>query len=207
VADAGRPAAQVLSAQFVLILCLTGGARLAFGVPSVLRANWNFQLHGPDTAAACRQGTRRMLAACGVVPVLLLLLPVHVALYGWTVAAGHAAFGLVASLTLVEMLMAGFPKVPFASAYVPGRSRIRSRLTLYVFGFQTFAYVLAWVESFALGSPAGYGALVTIALLAYGGAAWRRRRRSAGERLVYEEEQPDAIQTLSLAGPGVRHAV
>lgn len=199
-----RPGSQILSAQFVFAIFVLAGARLAFGVPTMLSASWAFRFHGPEIAEHCATGARRALVAVGLVPLLLLLLPIHAVLFGWRLAGLHAACGLLASLGLIEILLAGFPKVPFAAAYVPGGARIRSRLSLYLFGFQAFAYVLAGIESLLLPSPRGIAAMLGVLGALYAYLGWRRRRRSRETVLVYDEDPPDTVQTLGLTGPSMR---
>jgi hypothetical protein len=196
-----RPGPQVLSAQFVFVIFLLAGARFAFAVPTVLPANWAFRFHGPEHVRACATATRRAMIWLGIVPLLALLFPVYLLLYGWEMAAMHAVIVLAASLGLVELLLAGFPKVPFASAYVPGRAMIRSRLTLYLLTFQFFAYVLSSIESHVL--PRTPWAFVMLAVLVVPWLVMVRRRvvRERTAELVYDEDAPDAIQTLSLSGP------
>jgi hypothetical protein len=147
------------------------------------------------------------VVACGLVPLLLLLSPLHVLLLGWRVALLHTVCGVVASLVLLEVLLASFPKVPFASAYVPGRAMVRSRLTLYFMAFQGFAYVLAQIESRALGRPGGISVMIGCLCAVYAGVVIRRRAHADEARLVYDEDPPDAILTLGLSGPPSHEAV
>jgi hypothetical protein len=205
--DPARPSAQILSMQYILAIFLLAGARVAFAFPSVLPANWAFRFHGPERVAPCATGTRRAVVACGLVPLLLLLSPLHVLLLGWRTTLLHASCGLVASLVLLEVLLANFPKVPFASAYVPGRAMIRSRLTLYFMAFQIFAYSLARIESWALGRSGWIYVMLACLVAAYTFVVFRRRAHADEARLVYDEDPPDAIQTLGLSGPPSHEAV
>ena len=205
--DPSRPSAQILSIQFILAIFLLAGARLGFAFPSVLPANSAFRFHGPDRVAPCATGARRAIVALALVPLLLLLSPIHVLLLGWRVALLHTLCGLVASLVLLEALLADFPKVPFASAYVPGRAMIRSRLTLYLMAFQAFAYLLAELERLALGRSGGIFVMLTCLCAVYASVVLRRRAREGERTLVYDEDSPDAIQTLGLSGPPSHEAV
>jgi ABC-type Fe3+-siderophore transport system permease subunit len=137
----------------------------------------------------------------GALPMLCLLFPIYWALYGWRLAAMHAAIVLVASLALIELLLAGFPKVPFASAYVPGRAVIRVRLTLYLMAFQFFAYVLSAIESVVLPRGAWSFAMLGVLALVYAALVRRRVARERTAVLVFDEDPPDTIQTLDLSGP------
>ena len=107
--DPGKPSAQLLSAQFVFAIFLLAGARMAFGIPTSLPANWSFRFHGPARCVHCATGARRALIT-GLMPLLLLLFPVHALLFGWRLAGLHALCGLLASLGLIEILLAGFPR-------------------------------------------------------------------------------------------------
>lgn len=49
----------------------------------------------------------------GIVPLFLLLVPLELARFRWSEAAFHFAFGMLASLLLMEAMFLGFRKVPF----------------------------------------------------------------------------------------------
>jgi hypothetical protein len=204
--EPARPGPQILSAQFVFTMLLLSGMRMAFAVPAMLPANWAFRFHGPDGVVHCAAGARRAMVVCGLIPVLALLFPAYALLYGVQTAVLHAACGFLASLVLIEALMAGFPKVPFAAPYVPGRAMVMSRLTLYIFAFQFFGYTIAWVESLALPRPGWMLLILGVFAVWYTVAVWRRRTRDAAASLVFDQDAPDGLQTLDLAGPprGVR---
>ena len=196
----------LLSIQLVLVIFLLAGARVAFAVPSVLAANWSFRFHGPELAADSLTGVRRAALACGVWPLLLMLAPFHARVLGPERAAIHLAFGLVVALLLLEMLLGTFPKIPFATAYVPGKARLKTRLILYWCVFEACTYSLTHLEHWALADPRRMWLVLGAGIGIYAAVVLRRRARAARERLVYEEEPPDAIQTLGLIGPPPRRA-
>lgn len=202
--DPARPGPQILSAQFVFTILLLSGMRIAFAVPALLPAHWAFRFHGPESVVHCAAGARRAMVACGLIPVLVLLFPAYVLLYGLQTAALHATCGLLASLVLIEALMAGFPKVPFAAAYVPGRAMVMSRLTLYLFAFQFFGYTIAWFESLALPRPGWMLLILGVFAAWYAGAVVRRKTREATTSLVFDDDAPEAFLTLDLSGPPLR---
>jgi hypothetical protein len=196
----------LLSVQLILVVFLLAGARVAFTVPSVLAANWSFRFHGPELASDPLKGVRRATIAFGVWPLLLVLAPFHAIVLGRGRAAFHAAFGLVVAFLILEILLGTFPKIPFATAYVPGKARLRTRLILYWCAFEVYVYSLAHLENWALERPRRMGLVLGAGIGLYAVAVGRRRSRAAHERLVYDEEPPDAIQTLGLIGPPPRRA-
>jgi hypothetical protein len=175
-------------------------------VPAVPAANWSFRFHGPELASDYLNGVRRAALACGVWPLLVILAPLHAMALGPGRAAFHLAFGLVVALLILEILLGTFPKIPFATAYVPGKARLRTRLILYWCAFEAYVYLLAHLEEWALAGPRRMCLVLGAGIGLYAVAVGRRRARAAHERLVYDEEPPDAIQTLGLIGPPPRRA-
>ena len=167
----------------------------------MLPANWTFRFHADHRVAQSSAGARRAVIVGSLVPLLLALAPLHALIFDWRIAGLHAGYGLLASLVLLEVLLASFPKVPFAAPYVPGRAMVRSRLTLYFFGFHFFAYVLAGIESLLIVRTVPMAIAMAVLAAAYGYAATRRCNREAGQTLVFEDDSPDAVQTLGLSGP------
>jgi len=194
-----RPSMATLQIQFVLALLLVAAVRFAVTVPIVLQANWLFRITERQAAARYHAGTRWAALAIGLVPTVALV-PLHVAMWGWSAAAYHLLVGACYAAFVVELLFNAQAKVPFAAPYVSGSIRLKTRWLLYLFGASVLTSLPAAFEDRALRS-AGLAWLLPVALLGLAGvlmrARVRRERQQAG--LVFEEPALDAIQTLSLS--------
>ena len=103
-------------------------------------------------------------------------------------------------LTLVELSLLTFRKIPFTCSYLPGRSNVNRAFWLCILVMVILLTGGAIVEQNALERPRSYVML----LLALAGAVYVARRR-ANERakhevMVFEQEPIPAIITLGL-GP------
>lgn len=193
-----RPSMATLQIQFVVALLVVTAIRFAVTVPIALRANWLFRITERQGAARYYAGTRWAALAVGSVPIVALV-PVHVAMWGWSAAAYHLLVGTCYAAFVVELLFNVQVKVPFAAPYVSGGIRLKTRWLLYLFGASVLTSLPAGLEDRALRSGR-LAWLLPVALLGLAGVLMRvrarRERQEAG--LVFEEPPLDAIQTLSL---------
>jgi hypothetical protein len=194
--DAGA----VLSIQYALTFFLVLAARFATVVPSELRAGWMPRLLAPRDAAPLRAGAARAVLACGVAPLVAVLLPIDAALVGWRLAGAHAVIGLVTGAALIELAFFGFASIPFTFALPPDTGLPRARWLGYWLGFSFFVLALPQLEALALGQPGGFswfagvglGLLVTLVVI-------RRISARGGTPTVFEEQGDWAVQRLDLS--------
>ncbi len=200
--DGWRPpaAGAVLSIQYALTFFLVSAARFATVVPSELRAGWMPRLLVPCDAAPLRAGAARAVLACGVVPIVTVLLPIDAALLGWRLAAAHAVVGLVGGAVLIEIAFFGFASIPFTFALPPDTGIPNARWLGYWFGFAFFVLALPHVEAFLLSQPGGFagftgvgiGLLVTLVIA-------RKVSTRDGTPPVFEEQGAWDVQRLDLS--------
>jgi hypothetical protein len=92
----------VLAIQLLFISALVAGFRHSIRVPADLRARWLFHHIRPDDHRRYMAGAKLAAIVRLVVPVLLVLLPLHVLAFGRQVAMWHFLFGLLGALVLRE---------------------------------------------------------------------------------------------------------
>jgi hypothetical protein len=129
-----------------------------------------------------------------VTPVAVLAGGLAILLWGVPLGVAHAAFTMASGMLLVDVVLCGLRKVPFACTYFPGRSRAATHWPFYLLAFSTYAYGLTGTALASLSRPFLSGAL----LVGLAAASWFvRRLRRANLRpppgLVFEEVDPDGM--------------
>jgi hypothetical protein len=97
-------------------------------------------------------------------------------------------------MLLVDVLLVGLRKIPFACTYYPGRSRAPTLWPLFVLAFVVYAYALARIERAAMASGLVLGIFLISMVVAFAGFAhFRRLNLQPPPGLKYEEEEPDRM--------------
>jgi hypothetical protein len=204
-ATAATPGVALLSIPLVFNFFLLAGARVLFGLPTDLKANWLFRLHAPVGEASAAIGGVRAALLAGLALAIALITAIAGALI-WDVRTGaiHGAFSFLAGWLLAEILVADLRSVPFTRVYTPGHWRVKGFWPVYILAFTVYAYWLAALALAALARPslllfyAGIVALVAV-------AAHLRRRRAFRESpgLTFVTEDVDEM----FAGFGLSESV
>jgi len=140
----------------------------------------------------------RFLLYCAVAPVALLALPVEVGLLGLRTGVAATILCLLPSLTLTDLLLIQFEKVPFTSSYLPGRRPVIQTLLIYAASVTLYVTVLGGIVTLCLRGPG-----TTLGLFAVMLAVWFKVRLGRLEnwkvgKLEFEELPEPAVQTLSI---------
>jgi hypothetical protein len=118
-----QPAASLpiglLSMQATVLLVLAGGFRYAVTVPAELIANWTIRIAWSGDERRFLVGVKRAAFVLTVAVPSLVLLPLHVALFGTATALVHLLLGCLFGVALLDVVFLGYRKVPFACAYLP----------------------------------------------------------------------------------------
>jgi hypothetical protein len=188
------------SVAFVLGFFVISGFRAVFQFPAELASNWLFRVTEARWTEVSRNATRKLVLAIGLVPLLILSLPLEIAAletaaWDWPAVLEHLAVQLVAAGLLVEVLFWNFDKVPFTCSYFPGRTSLAMLAVLYVYGITGYSFHMADLESamerhWAVAVLFFAGAAVALAL------AWRRHPAAGGVR--FDGSEP-VIQSLELS--------
>jgi hypothetical protein len=143
--------------QLTVMLVLIGGFRYAVLVPAELVANWSIRMAWSGDERGYLAGVKRAALLLTMVVPSLVLLPLHVALFGTGTALVHALVGCLFAVVALDGLFLGYRKAPFACAYLPlGDPKLLwsggAALLLLV------PYAFAFIEREALRSPASTAA-------------------------------------------------
>jgi hypothetical protein len=192
------PEPALLALQLVLAFALIVGVRVGLPIPAELRANWIFRVTEPADVWPALAGASRAFRAL-VVGLLVLLVPWHVAVWGWRLAIQHFLIGSLIALVVVEGVLISFPNVPFTVPYVPGNSKLRYTWPVYLCLFWAFTSLVAFLEFHALRSTSGFTTFTACLVAVLVGLAWTRRRNLQQlPGLTFNEEEERAVQTLGL---------
>jgi len=189
------PSVALLSMPLVLYFFTLVGMRALFGIPIEIKANWVFRLYAlEDCLHEAVAGARLALLLAVVAPIAIAAGLLGMAL--WGLGAGAVQLGVTGALgiLLVDVLLVGLRKIPFACTYYPGRSRAPTLWPFFVMAFVAYAYVLAGAERDAMTSGRALGIFVVALAVAIAGLArLRRLKLQPPAGLIYEEEEPGRI--------------
>lgn len=185
--------------QSVLLTTVTVGFRHAVRVPAELRASWSLHLAWQEKERLFLNGVTRAAFAMLVVPVLLLLWPLHVMTLGTTAALAHAVHGALVAFFLIQLAVLGYRPIPFAAPYVPSADA-RKLAPLYAVVFLSAMYALAATERWALRDSWRVVALCAAWALLIGGARIVDRRQRREPATTETDESLDRVQGLDLGG-------
>ena len=189
ISDEGIRAFPLLVTFFVI-----SGLRAGFQFPAELASNWVFRIAESGWGRAARDAARKRVLVSGLLPTLLLFLPLEIARWGLPVALLHFVFQAFAGALLIEALFFTFDKVPFTCSYFPGKWNFALLAAAYLYGFTYYSFTLSDLEAALEQKPGG-------TVLCFGAAAvalaclWRRK--SAERPVMFEAGDPE-IQMLNL---------
>ena len=189
------PTVVLLSVPLVLYFFILLGLRALFGIPTEIKANWMFRLAAPDDRApAVIAGVRLALLLAVVAPIAIAAGFLVIALWGPRTGTIHLSVTAALGMLLLEALLIGLRKIPFACTYYPGRSRAATLWPFYIVTLVIYAYGLGAIERAAITSGVVLGVLIGSISAVGAGLVYIRqlnRRRLPG--LIYEEEEPDRM--------------
>ncbi len=187
-----------VSAPLALSLFVLAGYRYLFRLPVELRANWVFRIHENGNRQLLLRGMERFVSCLGVLPVALLTLPLEIHIFGGVRGCAAALLVLLPSLIMQEVLLSAFEKIPFTSAYLPGKRPLIETVCMYGIAFGAYVGLLSGLIVYCLYRPTFF--LIALASLI---AIWARIRKGRLEyghigELEFEEVAEPAVQTLAI---------
>jgi CubicO group peptidase (beta-lactamase class C family) len=192
----------IIASVLVLAAAIVG-IRVVAALPLDIRANWIFQITPLRGGSANLAAVRRAFYVLGMAPVWCAFAAMFLVLWPWAEAIGHLAVLALLGITLTEICLTGFHKIPFTCTYLPGNSQANMAFLAFI-GFIAITVRGAETERAALDDPrSGVQLLLVLAIVA-GAAWWRtsRRAKSSGSELNFEEEPPPVIEALNLHRDG-----
>ena len=186
----------------MLVFFLVVGLRSLFAIPAEPSANWVFKLSDAEDARLHVRGAAAAMVSLGVLPVIVLLLPLHLFTLGMSVTAFHSVLLLAAGCLLAEIVLTRFKRVPFTSAYDAPAARARVMWPFWLVGYLVFSFTLSSLEGVLLDRPLGAVGLVAgVAAAAAVVRLFRERKFHVGARtLTFDGGEEDAPVTLQLSG-------
>jgi len=182
------PTADLLSITFILSFCIIVGIRLAFEIPTDLRANWVFALWIDSNTLETRPIARKVLLTFSLVPLVPICFACSWLLWGLAAALLHTAVFAACTIALVELLLLRFRKIPFTCSYPPFQSHSALIFVAYLFSFVIFTSYLPDLELWSLADPwraIVFLPLVTVILVAI--HFYRKQMLDMDKNLIFEE--------------------
>lgn len=172
--------------------------RLALSVPLDLRANWIFRMtEDIDGRADVAGASVRAVLALAVALPISAIAP----LQWWVMGSGVLAVLLVEAAIgwlLAEWSMAGWNRVPFTCAYIPGKGFFPQMCVKAFAAYVTFTVATGLVLRASLHDHR----VALLFALIFGGAAAalcaRRARHARQTNLIFEEQLPTELTPLRL---------
>lgn len=182
------PTVGLLSIPYLLAFCIVAGVRLAFEMPSDLRANWVFALWADSEKLPARAIARKALLTFALTPLVPLCLITSWILWGPETAVLHTVIFATSTFAFVELVLLRFRKIPFTCTYPPFQSHSALLFVAYVFGFLIFTSYVPELELWSLAEP--WRALVfapMIVLLFASVHQYRKQMLDMDKQLIFEE--------------------
>jgi hypothetical protein len=195
----------LLASSFVMMCFWTLGIRVVFAMPLELRANWIFRMTAFRRTEQYLAASRRALYVLALPPIWVASAVLFLSLWPWRPAVGHLVVLGILGMTLAELCLHGFRKIPFTCSYLPGKSNLHITFCLCLMLGLNITYWGAEFERRALFDAAEYTWMFAILTTAAVCAWWRTEAQANSEQtpLQFEEEPPPAIVSLGLHLYGV----
>ena len=182
----------------MMLAALLVGFRYAVTVPPEVRSNWTIRMAWLGDEREYLAGAKHAGLVALVALPLLVLLPLHVAMFGVVTAVVHSAYAVMFAAAAIDGLFISYRQFPFACSYVP----VENPKLLWPVGLSSLLFVtygFASIERSALQTAtrtAELGAaLVAIVVLV---KAIDRARRRERRPLNFDERPAPATQRLGL---------
>jgi hypothetical protein len=192
--------APLLAATAVLMCFAVVGMRAVFSYPLSLRANWIFRVTAVRRPDEYFAAIRRSLLVMSVAPVCAIAAVALFPIWPSDAAAGHVAVLALLGLTVADLRLRGFHKIPFTCSYLPGKANVHVTSGAFTIALIGLSEIGVAIEMRALQGPAS---LVKLVLVLAAAAIWARRAaRPAQEAIQFEESPPADLISMPLRRDG-----
>jgi hypothetical protein len=183
-----HPSEDLLSIPYILSFCIILGIRLAFEIPSYLRANWVFALWIDPDALQTRPIARKVLLTFSLAPLVPICFVSSAILWGFATAILHTAIFTVCTIAFVELLLFRFRKIPFTCSYPQFQSHSALIFVAYLFGFVIFTAYLPELELWSLADPWRVSLFIPlVAAILLSIHLYRKQMLDMDKHLIFEE--------------------
>ncbi len=183
--DLAQPQPSILALPLVAMFFGLLGLRAACAIPVDVDANWPLRIRQP-TVQASVSATRLVLLSLGVLPPVLLAACAHAWYWGPSVATVAAMWNVTAGCLLLELTLASWVKVPFATTHEPAVESLRTRWPWFVVALAMYGFQLAVVEVWALATPGRTAGLEAVGLACLAVLLIRNRMRRRGAAVTFD---------------------
>jgi len=197
------PAIPLLEAPLVAAYLLILGLRIAIDLPAGVSANWIFRAALDSRENEALPVARRVMLGFLVPVVVVPDLIFSCWAWGLATAVFHILYLLAISISLIEVQLAGYRKVPLTCPMPGFRDNLLMLCLVQFLGFQLFTRAGAAMEYWMLDMPLKF-LLVPAAMC--GVWYWNRQRiaeaREAGELeegVIFENAPVRAVERLNLS--------
>jgi len=182
------------SIPFILYFFLVWGIRVVVMHPVSVDASWAFLIAEGDYPVHYIWGLKKAAIVIGILFCFIPLLLFYSVCWGFIPGLLYSLYSGITAFLLLELFFFSYSKLPFVSAYIPGKFLMKYIWPLYLMIFTLFVYLFTRIGIYLITFPAAY-------FFYYGAAAtdiyWVRRlryKRYRGFRFVFDEE-PEPVMT------------
>ena len=187
----------ILALPLVIGAVLISALCYVFQLSSEVRANWIFRMAESAGRRELLDGGERVLVVWGVIPAILLSLPIEVLTVGWIATLAHSILAAVLLLLLIEARLRDWHKIPFTCSYLPGRRNIWQIIGLYLLLFSVVIPVITFFEAQFLRWFVLIGAGVPLTI-PYVVLRSERQRQWTVVPLLFDESEESVIGGIKL---------
>jgi hypothetical protein len=192
------PSSEMLTLPLILVFLTVVGLRVGFAIPTDMDANWPFRVMRPPVGPVV-SAARCLLMVLGVAPVTVVWTIVAFTLWPAADAIRAVAMMLSSSIALVEIMLAGWTKIPFAAGHEPSSSTMQRRWLPYVYATYLFGFVLAYLQARLVDSTQRTLAFVAVAMAVTAALRWRRHYTLRNQTATIDPIDDSALETLNLS--------
>jgi hypothetical protein len=179
---------------FLIAFFVVSGFRTVFQFPADLACNWVLQMTESRWAELARRAARRTVLVSGLLPLILMILPLEIFAAGPAIGLMHVLFQITAGALLTELMFWRFGKVPFTCSYFAGKTSLSVLALLYLYGFTTYSFNMSDLEKAAEARPLLPAVFFPVAFAAL---VFLWRRSPPPSEVIFDGSEP-FIQTLDL---------
>lgn len=157
------PQVPLVSLSFSAMAFLIAGVATAASLPADQKAGWIFDVTPPRRIYA-REALERTMYVFGVLPVLVVFVPLYGVLWGRSFALVHALFLIVLGTLLSQLALRRHAGMPCVRAWDLQRLNLGRWWGVYVVGFIAYTSKMPVLELALYGHPIGTAIFLVLVL-------------------------------------------
>jgi hypothetical protein len=157
------PRALLVSISYSAMAFLVYGLNIAASLPADRKSDWMFDVTPPGRRRA-RAALERIMVLFGLLPPLVVFLPLYGALWGAGFALTHGLFMVLMGLLVIQLALRRTEGMPCAQPWDPQSLDLGRWWGAYLIGFIIYTTKVPDIELALIGEPAGIATFTAIAL-------------------------------------------